>query len=36
MKIAPDLIEKEDKLKPYLESEIKGMLFDELDEDFLE
>ena len=36
MKIAPDLIEKEDKLKPYLESEIKGMLFDELAEDFLE
>lgn len=36
MKIAPDLLEKEDKLKPYLESEIKGMLFDELADDFLE
>ncbi len=36
MKVAPDLTEKEDKLKPYLESEIKGILFDELAEDFLE
>jgi len=36
MKVAPNLTEKDDKLKPYLTGEIKGILFDELAEDFLE